>query len=109
MKTIAVPLSSEAASRLDMDLNEPGDLIEMYLDDEAFQRLWNTGVLQRLNAATGSMIDDFEDESILGDRLEKAIKVLEASSSLISCAEEEELLRMFRKAKYFRTGVYFFF
>ncbi|HDL8787539.1 TPA: hypothetical protein PXS75_002325, partial [Yersinia enterocolitica] len=49
MKSITVPVSTEAMNRLDFDECIAGDLIEMNLDEPEFEKIWNSGVFDKLN------------------------------------------------------------
>lgn len=110
MKIISVPVNLEAMNRLDYDICEESDLIEINLDNEDFRVLWETGVLDVLNKKLGIMIDDFEDESIGTEQIPLAkaivakfaelipnVKVLKDLKYLVDVAEEK------------KTGVFFFF
>ena len=62
MKVICVPINLSAVKRLNYDINETNDLIEMDLDDKMLQRLFEIGFFEKINAISGALIDDFEDE-----------------------------------------------
>ena len=63
-------------SRLDYDSCIEGDLIEITLDNDEFNELWHTGVLEELNQKLGVIIDDCEDEMISMKQLSLAKEVL---------------------------------
>ena len=64
MKTIIVPTDADAAGRLDRGEDREGDLIEVRLTAEAFDRLFASGWVRSVNGAVGCNIDDFEDEHV---------------------------------------------
>lgn len=113
MKIICVPKDRLALHRLDYDLSESDDLIELGLDDDTFTRLFEVQFFQKINDIANSTIDDFEDEKILG--LNELRKVLDSDVFKPSGCEDklEEIVlkieNLFRKALDFGTGVFFFF
>ncbi|HDL8284409.1 TPA: hypothetical protein PXQ99_001166 [Yersinia enterocolitica] len=109
MKSITVPVSTEAMNRLDFDECVEGDLIEMNLDEPEFERIWNSGVFDKLNDSLGVNIDIYEDESLIGvDTLVKAKNMLEKSFDH-SDHSIKQLLSMINKAIEYKTGIFFFF
>lgn len=108
MKNITVPVNEDAMSRLDYDNCEPGDLIELFINDDEFNSLWKSGVFEKFNDKFSMHIDDYEDESLMGlDNLLAAKEMLESIKS-----EDKtflDLKAMFDKAVECNTGVFFFF
>lgn len=113
MKTICVPINLLSQSRLDFDECKPGDLIELNLSNDMYNKLLDLGFFNRINLLTDSNIDDFEDEHI--SDIAKIKNVLE--SSLFDRDQyETELYRivcqieqLFVEALNRGTGVFFFF
>jgi len=50
MKTISVPLRSEAMNRLDLDDCLLGNLEELQLPEEQYAKLLQSGVLEKINS-----------------------------------------------------------
>ncbi len=72
-KLLSVPLSAAAARRIDFDSCVEGDLLEASLDEAEYEALRASGLLEVLNSALDLLIDDYEDEEIVGvDDLEVA-------------------------------------
>nr|CBX69845.1 hypothetical protein YEW_DX16730 [Yersinia enterocolitica W22703] len=109
MKSITVPVSTEAMNRLDFDECIAGDLIEMNLDEPEFEKIWNSGVFDKLNDSLGVNIDIYEDESLIGvDTLVKAKNMLEKNFDH-SDHSIKQLLSMINKAIEYKTGIFSFF
>jgi hypothetical protein len=112
-KQIVVPKDSKAQRALDRDVAAPEDVIELTLSEREFHALLASGVFGAINRASGSSIDDFEDEGISGsDALSAAIDVLTdfqrgADSSLAEALRI--LLFLFQEAVRRNTEVHFFF
>ena len=76
MKTITVPLSMEAMKRLNFDCNIAGDLIELDISPQ-FYKLFTNGFFSEINQKLNIIIDDYEDEKILGlDNLERLASIV---------------------------------
>ncbi|MBS1521839.1 MAG: hypothetical protein JST50_12630 [Bacteroidetes bacterium] len=113
MKHICVPKDQDALVRLDADRNIPGDLIEITLNDEDFNKLWEKGFFHSINIQTNSIIDDFEDEHILDEcQLNKVV-----NSELFESENYEgeifevvrEIKGLFEEALHRKTGIHFYF
>jgi len=113
MKTICVPKDSLAQTHLDFDESQPGELIELNIDDATFDSLWKVGFFKSINKLTNSIIDVFEDESIS----EKAQLMKVLNSNLFDKKLYDKALHqvidnisdLFNKAITYDTGVYFYF
>jgi hypothetical protein len=113
MKVVCVPKSIEAESRLDLNESHLDDIDEVSLGDDVFYKLFNSGIFNKINLVTGSLIDDFEDSNIRGR--EKIAMVL--GSGILNQNFEEvevasalkEIGSLFQKAWGYNTGIYFFF
>jgi len=110
MKSICVPTSSDAMSRLDTDTCIDGDLVEIALDQSDFNELQKSGLLSELNSTLGLMIDEYEDESILNSNLDSAITIYEKYIDKLNLNENkvtriQDVLELARNKD---TGVFFF-
>ncbi|WP_435949343.1 hypothetical protein [Psychrobacter sp. DM8] len=112
MKTreIVVPISKQAEFRLDYDICEDNDLVEYSLSEEKFYKLFNLGFFHQLNAELDLMIDDYEQEEILENKLDQ-LKVF--MNSFMQQHPDNQILNdlneLFQIAYEKRTGVFFFF
>jgi hypothetical protein len=111
MKTICTPKSPEAMERLDTDSCIDGDLVELELPQDSFERLWNSGLFDELNRALSILIDDFEDEKIVGELVDEAILVLDRFIDSGKAPQNIflEIRRLLNVAKKSRTGLFFYF
>ncbi|MGI0118330.1 hypothetical protein [Zooshikella sp. RANM57] len=109
MKIISVPLTQEAMHRLDLDQSLEGDLKELTLSDSEFSVLWSSGVLDDLNEELDLLIDDFEDESITGEKLEQALIITQHNKHYINTPIVNALAKQLELAISKSTGVFFFF
>ncbi len=113
MKTICVPKTQLAQTRLNFDECEQEDLMELHLNKNTFDLIWHIGFFKTINKLTNSLIDDFEDESITNKT--ELLKVLNSNlfnknlydSSLYPAIDG--IKDLFNKAVDFGTGVYFYF
>jgi hypothetical protein len=113
MKTICVPKDSEAQAHLNLDESQPGELIELIIDDDTISKLWEVGFFDSINRLAHSNIDKFEDESII--EKEQLMKVI--NSNLFDQDLYDVHLYsfignigdLFKKAIRYNTGVYFYF
>ena len=108
MKVICVPLSKGAMKRLDTDSCTDNDLREVSIGEEEYDRLWNSGIFDQLNAKLDILIDDYEDEIITFEKLELAIEIVREHPQ-----GESDWFRPMRElmevALERKTGLYFFF
>jgi hypothetical protein len=111
MKTICTPKSAEAMDRLDMDSCIDGDLVELNFPQDNFEKLWSSGLFDELNRALSIMIDDFEDEKIVGESVDEAILVLDRFIDSGKAPQNIflEIRRLLNLAKKNRTGLFFYF
>jgi hypothetical protein len=109
-RLIVVPTSKEAEQRLDYNKCTDNDLIEYNLNEVEFDELYDIGFFAELNDKLGLMIDDYESEEILEDKLKNLEDVMECylgenpRNILLS-----NLNNLFQVAYEKRTGVFFFF
>lgn len=111
MKTICTPKSADAMKRLDTDTCIDGDLVELALPQDCFESLWSSGLFDELNRALSIMIDDFEDEKIVGESVDEAILVLDRFIDSDKAPQNIflEIRRLLILAKKSRTGLFFYF
>jgi hypothetical protein len=111
MKTISVPISTEAMLRLDTDSCLPGDLREVELNQVEFGQLWESGLFRELNSQFGLNIDEFEDESIPLNFVSGALGLVEryAKDVDLDISRLKEIVELFKLAIDKSTGVFLFF
>ncbi|WP_316837041.1 hypothetical protein [Pedobacter nutrimenti] len=113
MKTICVPKDSIAQTHLDFGESQPGELIELSIEDKTINNLLRFGFFDSINKLANSNIDNFEDESITEKH--QLMKVLNSSLFNKKLYDEElhqvvDVIRdLFNKAIVYGTGVYFYF
>ena len=109
-RLIVVPTSKEAEQRLDYDKCTDSDLLEYNLNEKEFDELYDIGFFTELNDKLGLMIDDYESEEILEDKLKNLEDFMEC---YLGKNPKNILLRnlndLFQVAYEKRTGVFFFF
>jgi len=110
MKSICVPTSSDAMSRLDTDSCIDGDLVEISLDQSDFDELQKSGLIGELNSTLGLLIDEFEDESISNSKLDSAISIYKKYTNKLNLDENKvaKIQDVLELAKTKNTGVFFF-
>lgn len=112
MKTreIVVPVSQEAKLRLDYNISEDDDLVSLILNEKEYNDLEKIELFDKLNIALKLMIDDYEDEEILKDKLDLLKIFMDKfmqqypNNPILS-----DLNELFKIAYRKRTGVFFFF
>ena len=110
MKNIFVPLSLGAMERLDTDDCLPGDLLELNLDEIEFEQLYHSGALKEINRRLGTIIDDYEDESVQGsENLAIMREIIESCISESEIPVLRKVLDATKEAISKGTGVYFYF
>lgn len=111
MKTITIPINTDAMARLDYGQSIEGDLKELELTHSAFYAIWQSGFFMEINIALDVMIDDYEDEEIIGEK--KLLKLREVIIKFIDLHQEikefREILSKTDEAITYKTGVFFFF
>ncbi|HWW43096.1 hypothetical protein [Pedobacter sp.] len=113
MKTICVPKDSIAQTHLDFDESQPGELIELSMEDETVNQLLMLGFFDSINKLTHSNIDNFEDESITAKH--QLMKVLDSNLFDKKSYDQElhqvidDIKDLFNMAIASSTGVYFYF
>ena len=96
--------------RLGVDRSIDGDLVEITLTDDEFYSLYSTPVFDSLNSGLQILIDDFEDESIIGiERLKTALALVQRHNRDLNHPQVIQLEQMIEHAIRFETGVFFFF
>ena len=110
MKSICVPTSLDAMSRLDTDSCIDGDLVEITLEQSDFDELRQSGLLGELNSSLSLLIDEFEDESISNGQLDSAITIYEKYADTLNLKENKaaEIKDLFELARTKNTGLFFF-
>ena len=110
MKTISVPVDAAAAERLNVGAERDGDLIEIEVDGAMFEGLFASGWVRQINEATGSNIDDYEDEHIEApEALDAVERVTKAMSGRPHADPFDAILALVEEAKQRGTGLHFHF
>lgn len=104
-KIITVPKNKEAEIALDYDIATSKQLVELYLTNDEFERLWNLGIFTLINRIANCMIDDFEDEHITD--LDLIFKTSNELKKILG--ESEEIIRMFELSLLYKTSIHFYF
>lgn len=96
--------------RLNFDNAMSDELVEVTLDGNQFNLLWETGLFQELNYELEIMIDDFEDESITDlQELGVALEITKSYKKHRNSSAYDELEGLLMLAISWQTGIYFFF
>lgn len=64
IRKISIPVSMDALNRLNYDVCESGDLLEMIIEESEFDSLLKTGVFAEINKQLDVLVGDYEDELI---------------------------------------------
>ena len=110
-RCIIVPKNAEAANKLNYNLANPEELIEIALTEDDFNQLEKSRFFDFLNIIADVNIDDYEDEVIEGrDKLQK---VLNAMDTFNIDSQQKLLLNnikeLFSEALLRNTSVQFYF
>lgn len=113
MKIITVPKNLEALDRLNYDQSKKDDLFEIYLEKDIFCKLFNIGFFDAINTLANVNIDDFEDDSVVGESCLK--NVLNSDIFHWQKYDKEtfgiikKIEALFAEALKCNTGVFFYF
>ncbi len=113
MKFICVPKNSVAQNRLNFNESRSDELIELALDDDIINALFNIGFFNMINQMAHSNIDIFEYESII--KKNELLRVLNSNLFNKNVYEFklqkviDDIEQLFRKAMEYDTGIYFYF
>jgi hypothetical protein len=87
---IIVPKHEAAMNALNYNEANEDDLIELELNKTEFDELDNTGIFQQINNTCGTLIDEYEDESVTSiEDLKRCNTII---SSLIENGEQQKVL-----------------
>jgi hypothetical protein len=111
MKCISVPMTAEAMRKIDFDECNKDDVIEVILNDDEYDALWKSGVIKAINEHFDLIIDDYEDEKLIGvDNLVLLKRTVEEfwlgdqkNTAL------NKLMSQINNAITFNTGIFFYF
>lgn len=78
---IVVPLSDHSAEQLSRWAVDKFVMVEFLsiVDQSLFDQIWEAGIFQAINSACSTLIDDYEEEDLQPDLLERAIAALSAT------------------------------
>lgn len=109
MRVISIPLSEAAMQRLDLDQCAEGDLHEITLTDADTDSLFNSGLIDALNTALGTLIDRYEDTALQTDaQLQTALAILRQTCPPAASPLARQLETAIELAINRRTGVFFY-
>jgi len=111
-KIITIPQTSESMQKMQGDINFKDFQLNFYFSDKEFYDLWDNSIFEKINEVCDSLIDDFEDESILDlDLIQQSIGELLKMQfkSDFSSKNRYKLVSILQKALEYNTGVFFFF
>lgn len=112
-RIITVPKDKKAEEALDYDEAEKEQLIELSIEEEDCQFLYESGIIELINKIGDANIDDFEDDFVRGkENLSKimiAINLIEFSETDSQHKLVQKILNLFKEAIDRDTGVYFYF
>jgi hypothetical protein len=110
IKTICVPLDCVAMQDLDFNRASETQLLELKLTYLEFKKLWDIGVFAAINDSCSSLIDDFEEDSIVG--IENLYNCLKAVKMVTNRDGVQDLMNqledLVQEAINRKTGIYFF-
>jgi hypothetical protein len=113
MKTICVPKNQQALARLDTNSSIENDLIEVTLSNEVYSEVERTGLFSVINKDYGTLIDDYEDDSIVDETILNSIVNDQLFEKLSTSSAVKptilEIKNLFLKAIEYKTGVFFYF
>jgi hypothetical protein len=110
-RSITVPLNAKAQKSLDFDDVDDSQIIELLIDDDDFEMLFQKGIFDLINSSVQVNIDDYEDESITeAEALQKVTNALiEESFKHSGNKLLIHMIYLFSCALNRGTGVFFFF
>lgn len=110
MKTICVPISAEAESRLDIGEERFDDLAEITLSKADFDLLFSSGWVSAVNTSLHVNIDDFEDEHILDpSSIQKLTAISEQFATKLNKKIFRKISNLAHEALGYGTGIHFYF
>ncbi|WBW97308.1 hypothetical protein [Oceanirhabdus sp. W0125-5] len=74
---IRVPKDGKAAEDYDYGVQKPSQMIDWILNEEEYYKLDLLEVFNELNIGCNIIIDDFEEEVIIYDKLDKALDIVD--------------------------------
>ncbi|VEG13944.1 hypothetical protein [Moraxella cuniculi] len=76
IRKISIPISMDALNRLNYDICESGDLLEIIIEESEFDSLLKTGLFVEINKKLDVLVGDYEDELIFSKDFEVLGKIL---------------------------------
>ena len=110
---IAVPKDHAATVALDYSEAIEDQLIELYLEEVEFKPVWDSGFFESINLMTGSMIDPYEDDKVVGKQM--LYKVLNSAifnenNYVVEIRTNiSKIKQLFIEARNRDTGIFFYF
>lgn len=108
---ILTPKTFEIENRLNQDLAQSEELIEVILNENEYISLEKLGFFSFLNNLLDINVDDYEDEVITGDyNIRKVLESIDSFNSDEFCKSLiSRIKEVFIEASIRKTGVYFYF
>ncbi len=114
IRWITVPKDKKAEIDLDYDQASHNQLIEIKLNQSQFDQLWNNEIFKLINSVSGSLIDDFESETITNNNkiLNVIIKLQEKNKTICNPELKQltvNIINLFEEAYQRKTNIHFDF
>ena len=110
---IRVPKSQTATVAYDHGIQESDQIDELRLNEADFTLLYKTGIFDRINKICGTLIDDFEFDSVGFEMSEQCLELIDQTRCKTNNIRVKELLndleKMFRLSIKYETLVGFDF
>jgi hypothetical protein len=105
MKQIIVPKDEKAMEDLDYDIAEESQLITWNLTEEEYKKLVDSNIFELFNAQCDSLIDEYEDDKILYDKLDGVKAYLTNNNSYELKKLNEFVIEAIKR----KTAIHFYF
>ena len=79
MKKMFVPINEEGKDDCEYMRYDSQNVVDYDMGEEEFSRLWFNGVLALINKECGTLIDEYEEETLENPILKKALHILDAN------------------------------
>lgn len=76
IRKIYIPISVDALIRLNYDISQDDELIEIIIGESEFDSLFQTGLFKKISQQLKILVDDYEDKLIFYSQLEVFGKIL---------------------------------
>lgn len=104
---------SKQSQLINNNIKSKENILYVTISDSEFDVLWESGVLMTINQECNALIDDYETEFIVPERIESVIKIFLQyelkSKSAVEIQLFKKILQLLLQAKDYRTGAFFVF